>query len=131
LWNFLEGNAMRHRRLCVCALAIVLPALAAENAAAQETIKIGMIGPLTGGLAANGREMSGGAKVYMAQHGNKVAGKTIELIIRDDYSVPENARRMAQATDAPANNCDRGLTCDRHLSAPPKGDVNDQSPMGG
>jgi branched-chain amino acid transport system substrate-binding protein len=87
---------MHHRRLYICAIAFALPALAAATAAAQETIKIGMIGPLTGGLAANGREMTDGAKVYMAQHGNKAAGKTIELIIRDDQSVPDNARRLAQ-----------------------------------
>ncbi len=32
----------------------------------------------------------------MAQHGNMVAGKKIELIIRDDASVPDNAKRIAQ-----------------------------------
>src|ERR1700726_209494 len=32
----------------------------------------------------------------MAQHGDTVAGKKIELIIRDDGSVPDNAKRLAQ-----------------------------------
>ena len=87
---------MRHHRIVARALAVALLALGAGRVAAQETIKIGMVGPLTGPLAANGREMSDGAKVYVAQHGNKAAGKTIELIIRDDQSVPDNARRLAQ-----------------------------------
>jgi branched-chain amino acid transport system substrate-binding protein len=35
-------------------------------------------------------------KLYMAQHGDTVAGRKIELIIRDDAGVPDNARRLVQ-----------------------------------
>src|ERR1700723_3516265 len=68
----------------------------AGSAAAQDTIKIGIVAPMTGTSAAVGREISAGANLYMAQHGNMVAGKKIELIIRDDASVPDNAKRIAQ-----------------------------------
>src|SRR5262249_35127363 len=34
-------------------------------------------------------------KLYMAEHGDTVAGKKVELIIRDDAAVPDNTRRIA------------------------------------
>jgi branched-chain amino acid transport system substrate-binding protein len=68
------------------------------NAAAQsaETIKIGVVIPMTGGQAAVGREVADATKLYMAQHGDTVAGKKIELIIKDDGTIPDNAKRLAQ-----------------------------------
>jgi len=63
---------------------------------AQETVKIGLIAPLTGPQAASGRQMVAGARLYMAEKGNKVAGKTIELIIRDDTGTADVTRRIAQ-----------------------------------
>jgi branched-chain amino acid transport system substrate-binding protein len=77
-------------------LAIAAAALGAGSAAAQDTIKIGMVMQMTGPNAAGGREISAAAKLYMAQHGDSVAGKRIELIFRDDASIPDNAKRLAQ-----------------------------------
>jgi branched-chain amino acid transport system substrate-binding protein len=77
-------------------VAIVAAALGAGAAVAQDTIKIGIVAPMTGTSAAVGREISAGANLYLSQHGNMVAGKKIELIIRDDASVPDNAKRLAQ-----------------------------------
>ena len=77
-------------------LAIAAAALGAGSAAAQDTIKIGMVMQMTGPNAAGGREISAAAKLYMAQHGDSVAGKKIELIFRDDASIPDNAKRLAQ-----------------------------------
>src|SRR5271154_3579081 len=77
-------------------LAIAAAALGAGAAVAQDTIKIGIVAPMTGTSAAVGREISDAANLYLAQHGNMVAGKKIELIIRDDASVPDNAKRLAQ-----------------------------------
>jgi len=90
---------MRHNHFSHCfvgCLAVAMAALGAGNAAAQDTVKIGLVMPLTGALAAPGREIVDAAKLYMAQHGDTVAGKKIELIIRDDGSVPDNAKRLAQ-----------------------------------
>jgi branched-chain amino acid transport system substrate-binding protein len=77
-------------------LAIAAAALGAGSAAAQDTIKIGMVMQMTGPNAAGGREISAAAKLYVAQHGDAVAGKKIELIFRDDASIPDNAKRLAQ-----------------------------------
>jgi branched-chain amino acid transport system substrate-binding protein len=70
--------------------------LAAGNAQAQQTVKIGLIAPMTGPQAAAGRQMVAGAKLYMALNGNKAAGKTIELIVKDDTGVADITRRLAQ-----------------------------------
>src|SRR5580704_8939872 len=77
-------------------LAIAAAAPGAGSVAAQDTIKIGMVAPMTGPNAAGGREISAAAKLYVAQHGDAVAGKKIELIFRDDASIPDNAKRLAQ-----------------------------------
>src|SRR6204780_3970423 len=87
---------MNHRYFIAGCVAIAAAALGAGSAEAQDTIKIGIVAPMTGTSAAVGREISAGANLYMAQHGNMVAGKKIELIIRDDASVPDNAKRLAQ-----------------------------------
>jgi branched-chain amino acid transport system substrate-binding protein len=87
---------MNHQHFLAGCCAIAAAALGIGSAAAQETLKIGIIVPMTGALSAGGREISTAAKLYMAQHGDTVAGKKIELIIRDDASGPDNAKRLAQ-----------------------------------
>ena len=58
---------------------LAIAALGAGSAAAQDTIKIGIVAPMTGTSAAVGREISAGANLYMAQHGNMVAGNHVEI----------------------------------------------------
>src|SRR5580692_8728216 len=92
------GLPMAAAGLGMIGLSMIGLSLAGWNAAAQtaETIKIGIVVPMTGVQGAVGREISDAAKLYMAQHGDTVAGKKIELIIRDDGSVPDNAKRLTQ-----------------------------------
>ncbi len=87
---------MRSQHFAASCLAAAISALAAGSAAAQDTVKIGIVIPMTGNSGAVGREISDAAKLYVAQHGDTVAGKKIELIIKDDASVPDNAKRLAQ-----------------------------------
>src|SRR5271170_3758032 len=87
---------MRSTRFAAGCLAFAVSALAAGAAAPADTIKIGIVMPMTGTSAAVGREISDATKLYVAQHGDTVAGRKIELIIRDDGSVPDNAKRLAQ-----------------------------------
>src|SRR5215470_8730035 len=71
--------------------------LATEPASAQEPLKIGISIPMTGaGFNAVGRQITAAMRLYMAQHGDTVAGRKIELIIRDDAGVADNARRLVQ-----------------------------------
>jgi branched-chain amino acid transport system substrate-binding protein len=66
------------------------------RAATAQVVKIRVVIPMTGGLASVGREVASGAKLYIQQHGETVAGRKIELIIRDDAGVPDNGKRLAQ-----------------------------------
>jgi len=83
------------RRSAALAIALALSA-PASGALAQDTIKVGLVLPLTGVLAPVGKQVQAGAQLYMAQHGANVAGKKIDLIIRDDASVADNSKRLAQ-----------------------------------
>ena len=60
------------------------------------TFKIGLILPMTGQQATTGRQIEAAARLYMAQNGDTVAGKKVQLIIKDDTSLPDVTRRLAQ-----------------------------------
>src|SRR5262245_44784073 len=87
---------MRYGKFVVGSLAFAAAALGAGGALAQDVVKIGMVMQMTGPNAAGGREITEAAKLYVAKHGDTVAGKKIQLIIRDDASIPDNAKRIAQ-----------------------------------
>jgi branched-chain amino acid transport system substrate-binding protein len=71
--------------------------LFARSAAADTPLKIGISIPLTGaGFSAVGRQLQGALKLYVQQNGDTVAGRKIELVIRDDGGVADNARRLIQ-----------------------------------
>jgi branched-chain amino acid transport system substrate-binding protein len=71
--------------------------LLAHTAAAETPLKIGISMPLTGaGFNAVGRQLQAAFKFYMQQHGDTVAGRQIQITIRDDGGVADNARRLIQ-----------------------------------
>jgi branched-chain amino acid transport system substrate-binding protein len=72
------------------------PSLLAGEVAAQEVVKVGIVMPLTGVLGPVGKQAVAGARLYVAQHGDMVAGRKIQLIVRDDASVPDNSKRITQ-----------------------------------
>ena len=82
------------RRATLVTLACAL--LACGGAFAQETVKIGLILPLTGPFTPTGRQIEAGAKLYMQQHGDTVAGKKIQLMVKDDGNVADASKRLAQ-----------------------------------
>jgi branched-chain amino acid transport system substrate-binding protein len=77
---------------------LIAAALSAMSSAAfaQDTVKIGLILPMTGQQASTGKQIDAAVKLYMAQHGSTVAGKKIEVILKDDTSVPDVTKRLAQ-----------------------------------
>ncbi|MDQ0313693.1 ABC transporter substrate-binding protein [Amorphus orientalis] len=76
---------------------VVAATLVISGAAfAQDTVKVGLILPMTGPFASTGRQVSTAAEAYMDVHGSEVAGKEIELIIEDDGGVPDQTKRIAQ-----------------------------------
>jgi branched-chain amino acid transport system substrate-binding protein len=84
------------RRYLLIAFVAALTCSAAAGAFAQDTVKIGFILPMTGQQQSTGKQEAAAIKLYMAQHGDTVAGKKVELIIRDDAAVPDNTKRIAQ-----------------------------------
>jgi branched-chain amino acid transport system substrate-binding protein len=84
------------RRSVTLGIALAAGALASTCAVAQDAVKIGAVLPLTGGLAPVGKQVQAAIQLYMQQHGASIAGKKIELVIKDDGGVPDNSKRLAQ-----------------------------------
>ncbi|ODU11241.1 MAG: ABC transporter substrate-binding protein [Rubrivivax sp. SCN 71-131] len=78
--------------LAAAAAAFVMTPARAQS----DTVKIGVILPMTGAQASTGRQLDAAVKLWVAQHGSKVAGKTVEVIVKDDQSLPDQTRRLAQ-----------------------------------
>ena len=114
-----EGTAMPRKCFLGAALfAILITSVA--SAAAQGTVKVGMVMPMTGPLAAAGQQVIAGARLYIKQHGDRVAGKQIELIVRDDASSGETGKRLIQelVVNDKVDVIGGGLTADLIPSAP-------------
>ncbi len=86
----------RHTLKTLAAAAALALAGIAPQAVAQESLKIGLILPMTGPFASTGRQIDAAVKLYMARHGDKVAGKKVEVILKDDGGVADQTRRIAQ-----------------------------------
>ena len=74
------------------AAALAAPAARAEDA----TVTIGLILPMTGPVASTGKQERAGAELYIAQHGDTVAGKKISLIVKDDTGAADVTKRLAE-----------------------------------
>jgi len=86
---------MLRREILAQTLAVAALALVSSGAAAQETVKIGLVLPMTGQQASTGKQIDAAVKLYQAQHGTTVAGKKIEVILKDDTTVPDITKRLA------------------------------------
>jgi len=84
------------KRILKTVLATGLLAVAA-TAQAAEPFKIGLILPMTGPFASTGKQIDTAVKLYMQQNGDTVAGRKIQVILKDDTGLaPEVTRRLAQ-----------------------------------
>src|SRR5881227_1639439 len=84
------------RELAVASAAVLFAVSAVDRAWADEAIKIGLILPMTGGQASTGRQIDAAVRLYQQQNGANVAGKKVEVILKDDAAVPDNTKRLAQ-----------------------------------
>jgi branched-chain amino acid transport system substrate-binding protein len=88
---------MLTRRAIFAACALALAAgVSGTPSFAEDAIKIGLILPMTGPFASTGRQVDAAVKLYMAEHGDTVAGKKIEVIVKDDTNVADTTKRLAQ-----------------------------------
>ncbi|WP_430306803.1 ABC transporter substrate-binding protein [Rhizobium sp. 0TCS1.26] len=70
--------------------------LLSSTAYAADTVKIGLVLPMTGPFASTGRQVEAGVRAYMALNGDTVAGKKVEVVLRDDAGTADQTRRIAQ-----------------------------------
>ena len=73
-------------------LLAVLPARAAE----KEPVRVGFLTVNSGALAAGGRQMGEGLTLYLKEHGNKLAGRSIEVVTLDTAGQPATTRTRTQ-----------------------------------
>src|SRR5262245_65658006 len=66
------------------------------RAVPQEPLKIGLVQSMPGPFNTVGKAVVNGARLYMQQHGDTVAGRKIQIILKDDTTSPEIAKRVAQ-----------------------------------
>ena len=84
------------KRYFLSTLTLALLASYAGGVCAQEKFKIGLILPMTGPFASTGKQIEAAARLYIAQNGDTVGGKKVELIVKDDTSAPDVTKRIAQ-----------------------------------
>jgi branched-chain amino acid transport system substrate-binding protein len=82
---------MFKRLLAIAALAAI-----AAPTQAQDTVKIGFILPMTGQQQSTGKQIAAAVKLFQQQNGDTVAGKKIQLIVKDDTGVADVTKRLAQ-----------------------------------
>ena len=74
---------------------VVLAALAsvavAGDAAAQGPMRIGFLAPLSGAIAAAGRDMYSGCELFWQESGWQLAGRKLEVILEDNEGLPATA----------------------------------------
>lgn len=87
---------MQRRQFLSVITAAALAAGAGSALAQDGTFKIGLIVPLTGPFTSTGKQLEAAARLYMAQHGDVVAGRKVELIVKDDTGTPDVTKRLAQ-----------------------------------
>ena len=76
--------------------AATLSLAATASGADTGPFKIGFILPMTGQSASTGKQIEAAAKLWMAQNGATVAGRKVELVVKDDAGVADSTRRIAQ-----------------------------------
>jgi len=65
---------------------------------AAEPLKIGLVLTMTGPFASYGKQVEHGIQLYLAKNGNTIAGRKVELIIKDDApgTAGDVSKRLAQ-----------------------------------
>src|SRR5579883_841217 len=91
-----KGGSMRRNCLLLTFLSVATFCGAVRLANAEETVKIGLILPMTGPFSSTGKQISAAVKLFIQENGDTVAGKKIEVILKDDTGSAEITKRLAQ-----------------------------------
>src|SRR5256712_608958 len=85
------------RRVTALVVAGVLLAAGVSAWAQRGPIKIGLFVPLTGPLAANGKEMANGFRLFLEEQGQRLAGREVRLTVEDTEAKPATALTKVRA----------------------------------
>ncbi len=80
--SFIQGSA-------AAGLGLAVPNLFAQN---NEALRIGLLTVKTGPLASGGIDMELGLKQWLAENGNMLGGRKVELTVADTGGVPANTK---------------------------------------
>ncbi|MGS1116596.1 ABC transporter substrate-binding protein [Castellaniella sp. UC4442_H9] len=79
------------------AVALALGAAVAVSPVQAKDLKIGLVLSVSGPFAPYAKQISHGVDLYIAEHGDTVAGRKVQVIIKDDTGMaPAVAKRQAQ-----------------------------------
>jgi branched-chain amino acid transport system substrate-binding protein len=87
---------MKKRLMLASIAGLALSAVTGWVQAQDNTFKIGLVLPMSGPFASTGKQMELAVRLYMAQHGDTVAGRKVVLIVKDDTGSPDVTKRIAQ-----------------------------------
>ncbi len=86
----------RAKSLGVMTMTLALCMAAAFGSVQAKDLKIGLVLSTSGQFADYGKQIKRGIDLYIAKHGDQVAGRTVKLIVKDDTGIaPEVAKRDA------------------------------------
>jgi branched-chain amino acid transport system substrate-binding protein len=87
-----------HRRAALFLAALFVVSLIGSGRALAQSgpLKIGALGPMTGGAAVVGTGEINGIKLRLKQLNNEIAGRKVELIVEDDAGDPTTGLTKAQ-----------------------------------
>ena len=78
------------------ASALLAVSLGGAPVFAEETVKYGIVGPMSGPFAVMGENWRQGLEAYIAQHGDTFGGRKIEIIYRDTGADASKAKQLVQ-----------------------------------
>lgn len=88
-----RGTGRAVGKLLVLSASVV----ALTGVAHAEDLKIGMVLSMSGPFADYGKQIKNGVDLYMSEHGDEVAGRKVQILVRDDTGMaPDVAKREAQ-----------------------------------
>ncbi len=91
-----RDSAVDRRSTLKLAGAFAAGSLLLGTAHAEDPIRIGLVIPMTGPFASTGRQVNAAVKLFLTQNGGSVAGRKVEVILRDDAGVADTTRRESQ-----------------------------------
>ena len=63
---------------------------------AADPVKVGLILPMSGPFTSTGRQIETAVRLYQLKHGDSVAGRKVEILLKDDGGVmPDVTKRLA------------------------------------